>query len=167
MLRSVTVPGLLPIDAFRFFMGFDISVPSIYSRANQLSVVALNYLHLLFNGLQPIICIHRFDGVRECWRLGPLKFFELIPLLGLGHWLLTLSLHISHRLLHSLQHLSLHYKDLLKSWWWRQIGSIVVIVLICGVIVSVLHLMIMKIFETEMEIEIKDSQLYASRYNDD
>jgi hypothetical protein len=27
--------------------------------------------------------------------------------------------------------------------------------------------MIMKRFETEVEIEIKDSQLYVSRYNDD
>jgi hypothetical protein len=32
---------------------------------------------------------------------------------------------------------------------------------------SVGHLMIMKRFETEVEIEIKDSQLYASTYNDD
>jgi hypothetical protein len=38
-------------------------------------------------------------------------------------------------------------------------------------VASVVHLMIMKRFETEIEIEIevkiKDSQLYASRYNDD
>jgi hypothetical protein len=33
--------------------------------------------------------------------------------------------------------------------------------------VSVGHLMIVKRFETEIAIEIKDSQLYASRYNDD
>jgi hypothetical protein len=85
-------------------------------------------------------------------------------LLGRWHWLLTLSLHIGHRLLHSLQHLSLHYQDLLKSWWWRRIDSIVVIVLICCMVASVCHLVIMKRFETE----IKDSQLYdASSYNDD
>jgi hypothetical protein len=33
--------------------------------------------------------------------------------------------------------------------------------------VSVGHLMIVKRFETEIAIEIKDSQLYASRYNND
>jgi hypothetical protein len=55
---------------------------------------------------------------------------------------------------------------LLKCWGWRRIvGSNVDIVLI-GVVVevaSVSHLVIGKRFE----IEIKDSQLYASRYNDD
>jgi hypothetical protein len=73
-------------------------------------------------------------------------------------------LHVHHSLLHGLQHLSLHYQHLLKCWWWRWIG-IVVIVLIGNTIASVGHLMIVKRFETE--IEIKDSQLYASRYNDD
>jgi hypothetical protein len=57
---------------------------------------------------------------------------------------------------------------LLKYWGWRWIvGSTVDIVLI-GIVVavaSVSHLVIGKRFETE--IEIKDSQLYASRYNDD
>jgi hypothetical protein len=74
-------------------------------------------------------------------------------------------LHVSHSLLHSLQHLSLHNQDLLKRWRW--VGSIVVIVFIHGMVVSVGHLMIMKRFEIEIEIVIKDSQLYASRYNDD
>jgi hypothetical protein len=73
--------------------------------------------------------------------------------------------HVSHSLLHSLQHLSLHNQDLLKRWRW--VGSIVVIVFIHGTVASVGHLMIMKRFETEIEIEIKDSQLYASRYSDD
>jgi hypothetical protein len=55
-----------------------------------------------------------------------------------------------------------------NCWWWRWVG-IVVIVLIGDTVVCVGHLMIMKRFETEIEIEIeiKDSQLYASRYNDD
>jgi hypothetical protein len=75
-------------------------------------------------------------------------------------------LHVSHSLLHSLQHLSLHDQHLLQCWWWRQVG-IVVIVLIGDMVASVGHLMIVKRFETEVEIEIKDSQLYASRYNDD
>jgi hypothetical protein len=77
-------------------------------------------------------------------------------------------LHVGHSLLHGLQHLSLHYQNLLKCWGWRQIvGSTVDIVLIgvVVVVVSVSHLVIGKRFETE--IEIKDSQLYASRYNDD
>jgi hypothetical protein len=56
---------------------------------------------------------------------------------------------------------------LLQCWWWRQVGIVVVIVLMSGTIVSVGHLMIVKRFETEIKIEIKDSHLYASRYNDD
>jgi hypothetical protein len=56
---------------------------------------------------------------------------------------------------------------LLKCWWWRRVGSIVVVVLMCSAVTSVGHLMIVKRFETKIEIEIKDSQLYASRYNDD
>jgi hypothetical protein len=67
--------------------------------------------------------------------------------------------------LHGLQHLSLHYQNLLKCWWWRWVGSIIFIVLICGTVASVRHLVIMERFEKE--IKIKNSQLYASRYNDD
>jgi hypothetical protein len=76
-------------------------------------------------------------------------------------------LHIGHRLLYGLQHLSLHYQDLLKSRWWRWIGSIVVIILICCTVTGVCHLVVMKRFKTEIEIKINDSQLYASMYNDD
>jgi hypothetical protein len=83
-------------------------------------------------------------------------------------------LHVGHSLLHGLQYLSLHYQDLIKCGWWRRIGSIVVIVvivLVCDTVASVCHLVIMKRFETkielEIEIEIKDSQLYVSRYKDD
>jgi hypothetical protein len=53
---------------------------------------------------------------------------------------------------------------LLQCWWWRRAG-IIVVVLIGATVASVGHLMIVKRFETE--IEIKGSQLYASRYNDD
>jgi hypothetical protein len=77
-------------------------------------------------------------------------------------------LHVGHSLLHGLQHLSLHYQNLLKCWGWRWIvGNTIGIVLI-GVVVavaSVSHLVIEKRFDTE--IEIKDSQLYASRYYND
>jgi hypothetical protein len=73
-------------------------------------------------------------------------------------------LHVGHSLLYGLQHLSLHYQNLLKCWWWRQVGVVVVVVVLVGTtVVSVGHLMIVKRFE----IEIQDSQLYASRYNDD
>jgi hypothetical protein len=74
-------------------------------------------------------------------------------------------LHVGHSLLHGLQHLSLHYQHLLKCWWWRQVvGIVVVVVVLVGTtVVSVGHLMIVKRFE----IEIQDSQLYASRYTDD
>jgi hypothetical protein len=75
-------------------------------------------------------------------------------------------LNVGHGSLHSLQHLSLHDQHLLQCWWWRRVG-IVIIVLMSGTVVGVGHLMIMKRFETEIKIEIKDSQLYASRYNDD
>jgi hypothetical protein len=56
---------------------------------------------------------------------------------------------------------------LLQCWWWRWVGTVVVIVLTSGTVTSVSHLMIVKRFETEIKIEIKDSQLYVSRYNDD
>jgi hypothetical protein len=75
-------------------------------------------------------------------------------------------LHVGHSLLHGLQHLSLHYQHLLKCWWWRRVVGIVV-VLVGTTVASVGHLMIVKIFEIELKIEIQDSQLYASRYTDD
>jgi hypothetical protein len=87
-------------------------------------------------------------------------------LLRLRHWLLSLSLLlVHHSLLHHLQHLVLHDQHLLECWWWRQDGVVLVVVLLSGTVASVGHLMIVKRFETK--IEIKDSQLYASRYNDD
>jgi hypothetical protein len=76
-------------------------------------------------------------------------------------------LHVGHSLLHGLQHLSLHYQNLLKCWWWRQVGIVLVVVLIGTTVVSVGHPMIVKRFETEIDIEKRDSQLYASRYTDD
>jgi hypothetical protein len=79
-------------------------------------------------------------------------------------------LHVGHSLLHYLQHLSLHCQNLLKCWWWRRVGVVVavvvVVVLVGTTIASVGHLMIVKRFETEIDIEIRDSQLYASRYTD-
>jgi hypothetical protein len=74
-------------------------------------------------------------------------------------------LHVGHSLLHGLQQLTLHDQHFLKHWWWRWVGIIVVVVPIGDTVASVGHLMIAKGCETE--IEIKDSQLYASRYNDD
>jgi hypothetical protein len=74
----------------------------------------------------------------EGWRLGPLELSEFVTLLRLWGWLMPLSLlHIGHSLLHGLQHLGLHYQNLLKCWWWRWVGNIVGIVLICIVIVVV------------------------------
>jgi hypothetical protein len=100
--------------------------------------------------------------VRECRRLSPLEFFKLVALLGLWCWLLSLCLlHIRHSLLHGLQHLCLHDQCLLQCWRWRQVGIVVVVVLLSGTVTSVGHLMIMKRFEIEIAIEIKDSQLYA------
>jgi hypothetical protein len=163
-MRMETILELLPIDAFLFFMSFNISVPPIcsgthqlvQSKQNLLPVITLNHLQLFLNCLQLVINIHWFDRVRECWGLGPLEFPKFVTLLKLWCWLVSLSLlHVGHSLLHVLQHLSLHYQNLLKCWWWRQVGSIVV--LICDTVVSVSHLMIGKIFETEIDIEIRDS----------
>jgi hypothetical protein len=104
--------------------------------------------------------------MREGWWFGPLKLSKFVTRLGLWCWLKSLSLlHVGHSLLYGLQHLSLHYQNLLKCWWWRRV--IVVVVLIGTTVVSVGHLMIMKGFEIELKIEIQDSQLYTSRYNDD
>jgi hypothetical protein len=55
---------------------------------------------------------------------------------------------------------------LLQCWWWRWDGFVVV-VLVGTTVVSVGHLMIVKRFEIEEKIEIRDSQLYTSRYNND
>jgi hypothetical protein len=173
-----TIPELLPVYAFWLFVSFNIGIPLMCSGSNQLmcyeqdplSNGALNHMQLLLNYFQPIIDIHWFDGVRECWRLGPLEFCKFVTLLGLWCWLMSLHLlHVGHSLLHSLQHLSLHYQHLLQCWWWRWVG--IVVVLIGDTVASVVHLMIVKRFETETEteidIKIKDSQLYASRDNDD
>jgi hypothetical protein len=75
---------------------------------------------------------------------------------------------VCHSLLHGLEHLSLHYQNFLKCWGWRRIvGSTVDIVLI-GIVVAVTSVSLLVILKRfEIEIEIKDSQLYASRYNDD
>jgi hypothetical protein len=130
-------------------------------------VVALDHLQLLLNGLQPIIGIHWLDGVSEYWWFGHLKLSKLVTRLGLWRWLIPLRLlHVGHNLLHGLQHLSMHYQNLLKCYWRRRVG-IVVVVLIGTTVASVGHLMIVKKFEIEIDIEIRDSQLYASRYTDD
>jgi hypothetical protein len=133
-------------------------------KQNLLSVVALNNLQLLFYYLQPIIGICGLDRVRECRRFGPLKLSKFVTWLLLRCWLiLWCLLHVYHSLLYSLQHLSLHNQYLLQCWWWRRVDVVVVDVLISDTVASVGHLMIVKRFE----IEIQDSQLYASRYNDD
>jgi hypothetical protein len=56
---------------------------------------------------------------------------------------------------------------LLKCWWWRRVGVVVIVVLIGTTVASVAHLMIVKRFEIEIDIAIRDSELYASRYTDD
>jgi hypothetical protein len=93
--------------------------------------------------------------MREGWWFGPLKLSKFVMGLGLWRWLMPLSLlHVGHSLLHGLQHLSLHYQNLLKCWWWRWVG-VVVVVLIGTTVVSVGHLMIVKRFE----IEVKDRDM--------
>jgi fatty acid desaturase len=65
-----------------------------------------------------------------------------------------------------MQHLGLHYQNLLKCGWWRWVVIVVVVVLIGTTVASVSHLVIEKRFETEIDMTIRDSQLYASRYTD-
>jgi hypothetical protein len=64
-----------------------------------------------------------------------------------------------------LQHPSLHEQHLLQCCWWRWVG--IVVILLSTTVASIGHLMIVKRFEIEIATEIKDSQLYASRYNND
>jgi hypothetical protein len=111
MMSPEAIPELLPIDAFWLLMGFDISIPPICSgtfqlvssKQNLLTVVALDHLQLLLNGLQPIVGIHWLDGVRECRRIGPLKLSKFVMGLALWRWLMPLSLlHVGHSLLRGL-----------------------------------------------------------------
>jgi hypothetical protein len=138
VMSSEAVLEFLPIDSFWLLMGFNICIPPVYSRSDQLmcckqnllSVVALNNLQLLFYCLQPIIGIHGLDGVRECQRFGPLKLSKFVTWLLLWRWLiLWCLLHVCHSLLLSLQHLILHNQYLLQCWWWSRVGIVVVIVL--------------------------------------
>jgi hypothetical protein len=91
--------------------------------------------------------------MREGLWFGPLKLSKFVTGLGLWRWLMSLRLlHVGHSLLHGLQHLSLHYQNLLKCWWWRWVVVVVVVVLVGTTVASVGHLMIVKSFE----IEVKD-----------
>jgi hypothetical protein len=82
-----------------------------------------------------------------------LKLSKFVTGLGLWRWLMPLSLlHVGHSLLHGLQHLGLHYQNLLKCWSWRCVGAVVIVVLIGTTVASVGHLIIVKRFE----IEVKD-----------
>jgi hypothetical protein len=59
---------------------------------------------------------------------------------------------------------------LLKCWWWRRVdvvAVVAVVVLVGTTVASVGHVMIVKRFGTQIDIEIRDSELYASRYIDD
>jgi hypothetical protein len=172
------VPEFLPVDGFRFLMGFNISIPPICSGSNQLmrykqnplSVGTLDDLQLLLNVLPPIAIIHWLNGVRECWRLCLLELSKPITLLQLWRLLLTLLLlHVCHSMLHGLQHLGLRDQHLLQCWRWRWVGIIVLVILVGTTVASICigHLMIVKRFEIEIKVEVIDSKLYASRYNDD
>jgi hypothetical protein len=45
-------------------------------------------------------------------------------------------LHIDHGLLHGLEHLSLHYQNLLQRWWWVSSIAVLTVVVVVGVMVS-------------------------------
>jgi hypothetical protein len=73
MMTSKAILEFLPVDSFWFLMGFNIRIPLVCNKSDQLmrckqnllSVVALNNLKLLFYCLQPIIGIHGLTRVRE------------------------------------------------------------------------------------------------------
>jgi hypothetical protein len=166
MMTSEAVLEFLLVDSFLFLVGFNIHIPPVCNKSDQLmcykqnilSVVALINLQLLFYCLQQIIGIHGLDRVRECQRFCPLKLSKFVTWLLLWCWLiLWCLLYVCHSLLHSLQHLSLHNQYLLQCWWWRWVGIVVAVVLISDTVAIVGHLMIVKRFE----IEIQDSQLYT------
>jgi hypothetical protein len=86
VISSEAILEFLSVDSFWLLVGFNIHIPPVCSRSDQLmcckqnplSLVALNNLQLLFNCLQPIIDIHRLDRVREHQRLSPIEFSKFI-----------------------------------------------------------------------------------------
>jgi hypothetical protein len=88
VMRSKSHLELIPIDAFGFYMSFNIRIPPISygayklvrSQQDLLPVVALHNLKLLLYSLEPIISIHGFHGVQKGWWLGPLEFSKLVSL---------------------------------------------------------------------------------------
>jgi hypothetical protein len=101
-------------------------------------VVALHHLHLLLNGLVPIISIHQLHTMGKGRWLSVLKISKPIPRRWWRHLRLS-SLHIDHGLLHSLKHLRLHSQDLLKSRQrgWRRIDILVVLSSVVPIVVVV------------------------------
>jgi hypothetical protein len=101
-------------------------------------VVALHYLQLLLNRLEPIISIHRLHSMRKGRRLGALKISKLIPRQRWRHLRLS-SLHVDHSLLHNLKHLCLHNQHLLKCRrrGWRQVDILVLLSVVVHVVVVV------------------------------
>ena len=91
---------------------------------NLLTVGTLHHLSLLLYGIQPVIGVHRFHRVRECWRVCPLKLTELVTALGLT----TLLLHLRHVLMHGLEDLGLQCHELLNGG-----RLLVVVVVVVGV----------------------------------
>jgi hypothetical protein len=97
----------LPVDASWFFMSINICIQPfrcgalklVQSRQDLLLVVGLYDLELVLNCLDPAICVHWFNGMREGGRLNPLKFAQLILQLRLRSWLVALGkLHVGHHL---------------------------------------------------------------------
>jgi hypothetical protein len=90
MMRSESHLDLILVDVVGFFLSFYICIPPIScgahklvrSQQNLLPMVALHNLKLLLHRLA-VIGVHGFHGVRESWRLGPLEFSKLVPLLRL------------------------------------------------------------------------------------
>jgi hypothetical protein len=131
------------VDALRFLMGLNVSIPPVGCRTRKLltgkqhllTVVALHHLQLLLNRLEPIISIHRLHSIRKDWRLSALKISQPIPR---WWWCLGLCMQVDHGLLHGLKHLRLHSQHMLKSEWrgWLWVGILVVVLLVVFSIVG-------------------------------
>jgi hypothetical protein len=64
------------------------------------------------------------------WWLGPLEVSKPISLLRLR--CLLILLHNEHGLLHGMEHLSLHYQNLLKGWWQVTNIDVLTIIVVAG-----------------------------------
>jgi hypothetical protein len=146
MMCTESISKLRPVDALRFLMGFQVSIPPVGCMTRKLvrgqqcllMVAALHHLQLLLNRLGPIISIHWLHNMRKDRWLSVLKISKPIPRWQ-GQRLRLSSLHVDHGLLHSLKHFYLYSHHLLKSRQrgWQRYYILVVLSIIVPIVVVV------------------------------